>query len=196
MVDASLNAFESLGFRPEDDPVFRMAQLLIVLSELGETGETMDRLAYVDFLASHPFLVVETSSADREHLVLLGFETASLDYLSPSHLFATRRELVAQDLARLVAYGFAIATGDLRRPRYASTSAGRSSSDQITSMYAVAVRASAKIVARAVRRLSDKALAAAAREWIAVERTGPAILVGDDDEYRDSPSVASNGAEL
>lgn len=191
MADSPVNAFESLGFRPDDDPVFRMAQLLLVLCELGASGETMDRLVYCDFLASHPFLVIGSDHPDRQHLVLLGFETGSLDYLSPAHLFATRRELVGQDLARLVAYGLAGVSRDSKTPRYTATLAGRTSSDGITSMYAVAVRESARVVARVIRRLSDKALVAAAREWIAAERTGPAILVADASE-----SMPSVDAEL
>jgi hypothetical protein len=180
VTDFDATYLDSLEFRPQDDPVFRMTQLLLVMAEIETDGETADRLVFVDFLASHPFLVVEHGTPEHQRLLMLGFEPRSLEYLSPSHLFATRRELIGHDLSLVLSYGLASTTTVSNQRRYACTEAGRSICDRMTSMYALAVRESARMVVKFVRKLSDRALMETSRAWISAERTGPIFLVPDE----------------
>src|SRR5689334_8305088 len=93
---------------PEDDVVFRLAQLLLLLSSLGQErrpGIALERLGYYDFLVANPLLVVTSEKdPDRIRLLMAGFDGRALSYASPAHRFTTRRERLQHDLALLVAY--------------------------------------------------------------------------------------------
>lgn len=191
MTDVNATYFESLEFRPQDDPVFRMTQLLLVMADIAGDGETADRLVYIDFLASHPFLVIESGTAEYQRLLMLGFEPRSLEYLSPSHLFATRRELIGHDLSLVVSYGLVATRTVSNQRRYACTEVGRSMCDGMTSMYALAIRESAQLVVKVVRKLSDRALMDTSRTWLSAERTGPVFLVPDEPDRDIEGSVRS-----
>jgi hypothetical protein len=71
----------------EDDTVFRLAQLLLLLSSLdrmGKAGITLERLGCYDFLVSNPMLVLTgESDPDRTRLLMAGFDGRALSYASP-----------------------------------------------------------------------------------------------------------------
>lgn len=153
-----------IAFRPEDDPVFRMAQLLLLLDELSGVATSLDRLTYYDFFAESPYLLFDEESTERVELRLAGFESAALSYLSPAQRFVTRQERVGGDLAALVAYQLADVRIERRSPAYEITSAGSAISRSLRAMYADAYRTSARLVVGRLRRLSNKRLHEQARD--------------------------------
>ena len=164
------------GFRPEDDPVFRMAQLLLLLNELGDDGSPLDRLTYYDFFAENPYLVVEEKDADRTQLRLAGFESAALAYYSPAQRFVTRQERVGADLGLLTAYGLAACEYTIQGIVYRATELGSRIVASLSSMHANAYRVSASLVLRRLHSLNNKQLNLRAQVWLKPERVGLAEL--------------------
>lgn len=105
-----LQDLADIAFRPEDDPVFRQAQLLLLLDELRSEPTSLDRLTYYDFFAESPYLLFTEEDPERRTLRLAGFQSAALSYHSPAQRFVTRQEQVGGDLAALVAYRLADAS--------------------------------------------------------------------------------------
>lgn len=182
---------------PEDDIVFRLAQLLLLLESMaaqGRSGVTIERLSYYDFLVANPLLVVsENEDPDRMSLLMAGFDGRALHYASPTHRFTTRRERLQHDLALLVAYGLVSATVD-KAVRYSVTAPGRELANRFTTIYARAYRTSAGILIRRLHRLSDTRLREQVQVWTTLsatedERDGALFeidLIGMD--HHDSPS--------
>lgn len=166
----------SVAFRPEDDTVFRLTQLLILLSETSPDPLSVDRITYYDFFAEHPYLVVANDDPARGQLRMAGFESAALAYYSPGQRFATRQERIRADLALLIAYGLARAEIDGKKLGYLVTELGASLSGQLNAMYASAYRLSAQLVNRKLSKLSDKRLHANVSEWLEPRRAGLASL--------------------
>lgn len=156
---------------PEDDVIFRLAQLLLLLATLddqGIHGVTLERLGNYDFLTANPLLMLtDEDDPDRTRLLLAGFDGRALSYASPSHRFTGRRERLQHDLALLVAYGLAAPAVD-RGVLYAVTSSGKELADRFTATYARAYRTSADIVVRRLARASDKRLREDLQKWITI----------------------------
>ncbi|WAM19503.1 ABC-three component system middle component 2 [Rhodococcus sp. JS3073] len=158
---------------PEDDVVFRLAQLLLLLGSLAEQGSpdvTIERLSYYDFLVANPLLVVAEDDPDRMPLLMAGFDSRALHYASPTHRFTTRRERLQHDLALLVSYGLAVSTVD-KAVRYSVTPSGRELASRFTAIYARAYRTSAEILIRRLDKMSDKRLREQARTWTTLDAT-------------------------
>lgn len=153
---------------PEDDVVFRLSQLLLLLREMDEQGRsnvTIERLSYYDFFVANPLLVItEKSDSDRISLLMAGFDSRALHYASPSHRFTTRRERLQHDLALLISYGLAVPEVD-KAVLYKITPNGTRLADQFTAIYARAYRTSARILLRRLHKLSDKSLREQAETW-------------------------------
>jgi hypothetical protein len=161
---------------PEDDVVFRLAQLLLLLAsvdQLGKPGVSLERLGCYDFLVANPMLVfTDESDQDRTRLLMAGFDGRALSYASPGHRFATRRERLQHDLALLIAYGLA-APAASRSVLYAITGDGLELAGQFTALYARAYRLSADILVRRLSSMSDKRLREAVGTWTTVTLDSP-----------------------
>jgi hypothetical protein len=161
---------------PEDDVIFRLAQLLLLLTalqRLGQPGISLERLGSYDFLVANPLLILtDEDDADRKRLLMAGFDGRALSYASPAHRFTTRRERLQHDLALLVAYGLASPTVD-RSVLYTVTPSGLDLAGRFTAVYARSYRLSAEVLLRRLSRLSDKRLREAVRTWTTVGRDTP-----------------------
>lgn len=161
---------------PEDDVIFRLAQLLLLLASLqrlGQPGIALERLGCYDFLVANPLLVVtDENDADRKRLLMAGFDGRALSYASPAHRFTTRRERLQHDLALLVAYGLVAPAID-KGVLYTVTPSGLDLAGRFTAVYARSYRLSAEILVRRLSRLSDKRLRDAVRTWTTVGRDAP-----------------------
>lgn len=147
---------------PEERTVFRAAQLALLLvaaEDIGTKLTNLDRLAYFDFFAANPFIVLDGESGekdarDRITLRLAGFTDRQLTYGTVGHRFVTRRERIQHDLSLLVARGLAQVLTD----RYAITPLGAEFVDSLTTVYAEAYRTAAVIVCKRFGPLSEKKL--------------------------------------
>ena len=156
---------------PEDDVIFRLAQLLLLLESLRRneiSGATLERLSYYDFLVANPLLVLTNEDdPDRLRLLMVGFDSRALMYASPSQRFTSRRERLQHDLSHLVAYGLATPQVD-QGVLYSITQEGRSLADRFTAIYSRAYYSSADILVKRLSKLSDKRLRENAQDWISV----------------------------
>jgi hypothetical protein len=183
---------------PEDDIVFRLAQLLLLLASLDGTeaaGMSIERLGCYDFLVANPLLVLtDEGDADRKRLLMAGFDGRALSYASPAHRFTTRRERLQHDLALLVAYGLVAPTAD-KKVLYAATSEGVQLARRFNAIYARSYRLSAEILIRKLRKYSDTRLRDAVQTWTRTTRDSPrpealelleAVDLLQEDEYVDA----------
>lgn len=184
------------SFVPEHDPVFRLAQLLLLLRTLHDgssspTGTNLERLAYYDFFSANPYLVVGPDDADRARLVMAGFDDRSLSYASSGQRFTSRRERLQHDLALLVAYGLAEANVQGGAVTYGVTPAGGELASRFTALYARAYVTSADMVVRRLRRLSDSKLRESARQWLKPDHASlPDAVLDLFDAADDEPFVS------
>ena len=154
----------TIAFRSEDDQVFRMAQLLLLMDELDESPIALDRLTCYDFLAENPYLLFAETEPERPRLRLAGFAEGALSYSSPGQRFTTRQERVGGDLALLVAYGLVEGTVVDQTISYRIAQRGIEVVSGLQSMYADGYRQSARMVYDRLRRLSDTRLHATVRD--------------------------------
>lgn len=154
--------------RPDDIAEFRMAQLLLVLVETRSSKQKLDleRLSISDFLAANPFLVISDEQPEYLELRLAGFGEHSLSYAAPGQRYATRRERVMNDLARLVSLGLVVVEIADERRVLVATEAGVGIAEKFTSVYADAYRASIRRIAPRLAGLSDRALRASLSGWL------------------------------
>ncbi len=156
----------TIAFRSEDDQVFRIAQLLLLMDELAGLPIALDRLTCYDFFAENPYLLFGQSDPARARLRLAGFVEGALSYSSPGQRFTTRQERVRGDLALLVAYGLVEGTIDKRSIKFHVTRRGAEIVSGLRSMYADGYRQSARLVYERLRQLSDVRLHATIRDLL------------------------------
>lgn len=159
----------AIAFRPEDDPIFRMSQMLLLLDELQPGSTTLDRLTYYDFFAESPYLLFSEDGPARSILRVAGFESSALSYFSPAQRFVTRQERVSGDLAALISYGLADANLNNRVLNYSVTTAGSDLSRRFRAMYADAYRTSAWLVIEQLKKLPNKRLHEKARDLMSTD---------------------------
>ncbi|BCN67276.1 hypothetical protein RE943_07490 [Prescottella equi] len=157
------------SFIPEQNTNFRLARLLLLLDTARDQGRqisSIDRLAYYEFFADNPFIVIEGDKSrdrtDRATIELAGFSSIQLGYASSGHRFLSRRRRLRHDLAHLVALGLA----SLGSTGYLISARGAELAGQFRSIYADAYRQSAEIILRRLVPLSGARLEAKAEQWL------------------------------
>jgi hypothetical protein len=165
----SIAPSENKSINPEDSEVFRCARMLVLFAAAKRRGRqitSVDRLAFYDFFADSPWIVVSgdrrTDIADARALKVAGFSQTQLSYASTGPRFASRRQRVQFDLAQLVAYGLVQAEG----VEYKVTTLGEECEMCMHSSYADAYRVSADIVLRRMAPLPLKRLQTTVEEWL------------------------------
>jgi len=169
--------------RPDDVPEFRLAQLLLLLTEARELAISLDlhRVGVSDFAASNPLLILEPDDLSYRRLRLAGFTDHPLTNAAPGQRYATRRERLVTDLTKLVSFGLIrMAAVDARRV-FRITDAGAVFASQLVSVYADAYRASARLMLVRISRLTDARLQGELANWL---RADPVMfdLLGIDIE--------------
>jgi hypothetical protein len=96
-----------LRFSAEDEDLFNSARILLlfmVLSEIGEhEGINVDRIGYYDFFSAQPFLVFgKDDNETKLKLLLHGFESTTIGYISSSQRFTNRRDKLKYYLSALL----------------------------------------------------------------------------------------------
>jgi hypothetical protein len=149
------------GRAPEEDAVFRVAQLLVLFQVAAESGLPaldIDRTGYFDFFAAHPLLLVDPDSREERVLRTAGFRARTMAYHSSSQRFTNRRARLQHDLAIAVARRLVRPGPAEGRVAYSLTELGNDIAAEMTSFYADAYRQSASIVVGRLRKLSETAL--------------------------------------
>jgi hypothetical protein len=157
------------AFVPENSRTFRCARLLILLATAWQDGRqvaSLDRLAYYDFFADNPWVVIEgetnADASDEDTLALAGFSPTQLSYASTGQRFVSRRERIREDIAQLVAFGLV----RLDDTQIVITPIGQEIAESLQSSYADGFRASATVVLRRLVRLPNKQLEENVERWL------------------------------
>ncbi|MFF3870017.1 hypothetical protein [Micromonospora sp. NPDC001898] len=187
---------------PEDDTVFRLAQLVLLLHVVAEfhpDGVELERLGAYDFIAANPLLMASSDDdPDRFELLMAGFDDRALSYASAAQRFATRRERLKHDLALLLAYD--LATAAVRgHVLYRLTNAGVDMATRFTAMYARSYTTAATIVVRRLRKVRPGPLRERVTEWTR-QTSGPhridlADLFVEPEQLSEPDAVAEDGVD-
>ncbi|MFF5291912.1 hypothetical protein [Paractinoplanes globisporus] len=188
---------------PENDTVFRLAQLVLLLhvaAQFHPDGVELERLGAYDFIAANPLLMASSDDdPDRFELIMAGFDDRALSYASPAQRFATRRERLKHDLALLLAYGLATAVAPRGHVLYRPTEAGVVMATRFTAMYARSYTTAATIVVRRLKRVRPGPLRERVTEWTR-QSSGPqqidlADLFVEPSELDDAEGLGEGGSE-
>ena len=148
--------------RPDDLRYARLGRLVLLLAEAPTQPQRkpadVERIGTYDFFADNPHLLFGAESDERRALLLAGFDPATLSYHSSSQRFTNRRERMQHDLAHLLARDLIDARPDGSRVVYSLTERGEQLARKFESSYADGYRTSARLVAKVLNRLSDRAL--------------------------------------
>jgi hypothetical protein len=154
---------------PEESLQFRLGQLTLLLGMARATDRnilTIDRLAYFDFLAANPYLMLDGEDArtleDRHRVRGMGFSPRQLSYNAVGQRFVSRRERLKHDLALLIAYGIATLTPS----GYDLTPRGVELEEQMNTVYAHSYRESAAIVFRRLGKATEPKLKKMMQDWL------------------------------
>jgi len=173
---------DRLPVRPEALRQFRLARLLVLLDVAAAQKPIkpidIERLAFYDFFAANPFLIIDGDDPERRDVLLAGFNANSLSYNSSAQRFTNRRGRLQHDLTLLIAYALVEANNVSGRIAYAITERGSALARDLRALYAASYRDSASIVIRRLNKLSDKKLREEARRWLRAE--GFLIDIYDD----------------
>jgi hypothetical protein len=158
---------------PEDFVAFRLAQLVILLSEVAPANARaidLERLGYYDFFAANPFVIFESNDRlQHAQLHQASFDERQLSYASTGSRFANRRKRLQHDVALLISCGLAGPRGG----GYGITQNGENFVESLSALYVDQYRESVRVVHERLRRLSDSQLAQASRRWL----TTPSLLL-------------------
>jgi hypothetical protein len=139
-----------------------MGRVLLLLAEAPSQPRRkpadLERITAYDFFADSPFLLFDDGATERNELLVAGFDPSSLSYHSSSQRFASRRAVVHNDIAHLLARGLCIAAREGAKVTYSITERGQATADTFSSSYAHAYRKSVRRVAKHLNHLADGAL--------------------------------------
>jgi hypothetical protein len=167
-VGLASNLTQAVPSSLDESLIFRLAQLLLLLEVARATQtriDSVDRLAFSDFFAANPYLVLgseERDQNDRRQLQLAGFSDRQLSYAAAGERFISRRQRLQHDLALLLAHGLL----SLHEGHYNATGDGLELASHLDTVYADAYRTSAEIVFRRLKPLGAGALRRTSEAWL------------------------------
>lgn len=157
----------------DNEELFNLARLLALFDILDEgknaCGANIERVAYYDFFSAHPMLIFNNDKTIKLDLLLIGFESMTISYISSSQRFANRREKLKHYLAGLLIRDLISVTNYQGQIVYSITCRGKEVASEFKSMYIKAYRRSAELIINRLSKMSDKALATNAKAWLKAE---------------------------
>lgn len=163
-----------LRFSAEDEDLFNAARILILFDVLREKGNlngtNIERIGYYDFFSAQPFLVFGKEEEEiKQELLLQGFESNTVGYISSSQRFTNRREKLKHYLAGLLMRNLIDVNNIDGQLLYSITNEGKRIASQFKSLYGKAYKKSAEIVTTKLSKMRDKELSEKARQWLKAE---------------------------
>jgi hypothetical protein len=170
MVPSKPDTESKIIFSPEDDVIFNSSRLLLFFEVSRnikpDQGTDLERVAYYDFFAANPFLIVGKDDPLRLELELEGFEPNKLEYISTPQRFRTKRASLKQYLSMLLSKGLISIENSDGKILYRITQRGMDVAGKISSLYAIAYRKSVAFVLKKLKDYSDKRLWEEASLWL------------------------------
>lgn len=143
-----------------EDILFSSARVLnlidLIEKESLKSFLRFEDLNYIDFFASHPFLVFESNQKEYLDLRYYGFTKNSLEYINSKHIFSNIRDklkfvfgyLISKDLIKTIIQNKIII--------YHLTDMGRAIANDFISDYYKAYRISAKYILEILKKLNQE----------------------------------------
>jgi hypothetical protein len=156
-------------FNPDDVIIFNASRLLLLFETAKKLnikkGIDLEKLAYYDFLAANPFLLIDEKHPSRLELEMEGFKPNKLEYVGAEQRFRTKRLSLKQYLALLLSKGLIKLENEDGKIVFYITAMGIEIAGKFSSMYAIAYRKSADCVISILKKYSDTKLTEEADKW-------------------------------
>lgn len=170
-MNKSSNFTHQLFFNPEDITMFNSARLLLLFEKLNNIGFSkpidMERLSLFDFFSANPFLILDKNDPSWIELESIGFETLTIDYMSSSQRFRTKRSKLKSHLAFLYMKGLISNDKESRTLQlYSITEEGMRVASNFRTIYANNYRRSVEIVVKKLKGMSDTKLWKNSNVWL------------------------------
>jgi len=114
-----------------------------------------EELNYIDFFASHPFLIFEPGQKEYLDLRYYGFTNISLEYINSKHIFSNQREKLKTVFTYLISKDLIIPKIEKKVINYHLTKLGNSIVTKFTSEYYEGYKVSAQYILNILKKLSQ-----------------------------------------
>lgn len=152
------------------DLIFTSARILKLIEGIEKLNLTrflrFDDLHYIDFFASHPFLVFEEGQKEYLELIYYGFSENSLEYINSKHIFSNQREKLKTVFAYLIAKNLIAPQVDEKLIIYQLTLLGDVIVKKITNDYYKAYLVSAEYILNIIRKASQSKIKEYQEIWL------------------------------
>lgn len=157
-------------FSPEDSIFFNAARLLIFFRTIydldSNKGIDLERLIYYEFFSANPFLVFSEEDPEWLDLQIFGFEIKTIEYLSSSQIYQTRRTSMRIYLSFLLSRDLIFVSNYNGKLNYYITNLGLEVSNNLNSFYSIRYRKSISLIIKKLKNYSDKKLWEESSKWL------------------------------
>lgn len=161
---------KKLNFSVYDDIVFASARILKLINKIENSNLIQflrfDNLHYIDFFASHPFLVFEEDQKEYLELRYYGFTENSLEYMNSKHIFSNQREKLKIVFAYLIAKNLITLEIKEKLVIYHLTNLGSEIVKKLSDDYYNAYMLSADYILKIIRKASQNKIKEYQEIWL------------------------------
>ena len=147
-----------LYFSIYDDVTFSSARILNLIHQIELLSLNkflgFEDLNYIDFFASHPFLIFEPNQKEYLDLKYYGFSENSLEYINSKQIFSNQREKLKTVITYLISKDLIKPDIEKKIIVYHLTEIGRKIMSYFSSDYYFGYRKSASHILNILKRLS------------------------------------------
>lgn len=153
-----------------DDITFAAARILNLIyaveSKNLEQFLRFDDLNYIDFFASHPFLVFDEDQKEYLELRYYGFTKNSLEYINSKHIFSNFREKLKTVFAHLISKDLIEVKAQDKIIKYILTQNGERIAKSFLHRYFEAYRLSAKFILDILKESNQAEIKEFQERWL------------------------------
>ncbi len=162
--------YKKLNFSVYDDLIFSAARILNLIDQIEILNLNQflrfDDLHYIDFFASHPFLVFESNQKEYLELIYYGFSENLLEYANSRHIFSNQREKQKIVFALLISKDLIDIKFKKRLVLYPLTGLGIKIVNQFKNDYYKAYKLSAKYILNIIKKASQREIFEYKERWL------------------------------
>lgn len=153
-----------------DDIIFISARILNLIYKIESDNLNQflrfEDLNYIDFFASHPFLVFEKDQKEYMELRYYGFTENSLEYINSKYLFSNQREKLKHVFALLISKNLIKLLFEQKLIKYQLTDLGVEVVKKFKNDYYKSYVKSAEYIMKLIRNASQKKIKEYQEMWL------------------------------
>lgn len=165
-----VNKRKKFIFSIYDDVMFTSARILNLIYKIENDNLNQffrfEDLNYIDFFASHPFLLFERGQKEYLDLRYYGFTENSLEYINSKHIFSNQREKLKLIFALLISKDLIKPEFENKLINYHLTDLGTKIVKKFTNDYYKGYIKSAEYILEIIKKASQKKIKEYQETWL------------------------------